>query len=182
MYSIIKTGTVNLELGGTYTVAVTGWAYHSEDWNDAWFNYTFSSGEPGTVSPAEPPAAVETFTIVFAGIGDWTDATGVHIAVNGSFKDAVKQANGQYVATFTATTVTSVNCYLDQFKTDSTSYFHPYNGSYDRMNSTINMGSTTITAGKTYVITFTGWHDGGHWEWEDSIQHGWFDYSFNQQA
>ena len=50
------------------------------------------------------------------------------------------------------------------------------------MNSTINMGSTTITAGKTYVITFTGWHDGGHWEWEDSIQHGWFDYSFNQQA
>ena len=177
MNSTIKLGTTAVVDGGTYTITMTSWHYGMPDggeWTDGWFNYTFKEGAPAGGGGVDPDPE-NTVTLYFAGIGEWTDPTIVHLGVNGTFKNAEKQSDGKYKAEFTVSSVTSINAYLEQ--NSGAKYFHPYNGSYDKMDSTINM-SVTVEVGKSYVITFGDWHDGGHWETEGTTEHGWFDYTF----
>ena len=41
-YSVINTGSVTVEEGNSYEIAWTGWHYHYDNWQHAWFNYTFT--------------------------------------------------------------------------------------------------------------------------------------------
>ena len=179
MNSAVSIGKVSVVDGGTYTITMTDWDYGMPDnaeWTDGWFKYTFAEGAPsgGSVTPPDPGSK---FTLIFAGIEEWQDATGVHFIVNGTQHDATKQSNGKYTVEVTFEAVTKLQCYMSQ----TGKFFHPYNGSYDKMNSDINMGSVTIEANKSYVVTFNDWHkEGGeaHWDTENGTQHGWFDYTF----
>lgn len=187
MNSAIKLGDVTVVDGGTYTITMTGWHYGMPDggeWTDGWFNYTFKEGTPDPYTPPEPPDPSQIVTLEFVFGIVWEGDVTVNLAINDSWTVATKQSN-KYVAEIALSgTATSINCYLNQSNSSSggTNYFHPYNGSYDKMDSNINMGIVSVTAGNTYVITFTQWHDSTHWEWEENNQHGWFDYTFQAQA
>ncbi len=180
MNSTINTGSINVELGGTYTITFVNWAYAESDWNHAWFNYTFTSGAPSDdVTPVDPPIIpTGTINIYFTGIESWTDPTVVHIAVDGNFKDAVKQSDGKYKAEFTVAEASSISCYLSQ---NGDKYFHPANGEpWDEMDSSIHLGSVTLTVGNSYLISMVE-VGGSIWahNW-DNWQHAWFNYTFTQ--
>ena len=180
MYSTIQTGNVSVVDGGTYTITWTGWEYDKDNWAHAWFNYTFAEGEPSDTPVIPDPPVGDPITFTFAGIESWEDPTEVYFIFDGDTKQAAKQANGKYQVSVTVNTVSHLQCYMHQNNGTPEKYFHPYNGSYEKMNSDINLGSVTITAGQSYVVTFTGWHDDTHWEYENdgALQHGWFNYTF----
>ena len=184
MNSAINTGAVTVEVAEEiseakeYTITFVDWDYAEDDWNHAWFKYTFTAGKPssGGGDQPTPPPSTGTITLYFDGISEWTDPTDVHLAVGSTWKDAVKQPSGKYKAEFTVSEVSSISCYLSQ---GTTKYFHPANGTtYDRMYSTINTGSTQLEVGGEYIITWTGWLD----HWEDEGNHGWFTYTFQLVA
>ena len=41
-YTTINTGSVTVEAGHSYVITWTGWDYHYDNWQHAWFNYTFA--------------------------------------------------------------------------------------------------------------------------------------------
>ncbi len=181
MYSTINVGSVSVADKGTYTIEWKSWAYDMDDYKHAWFNYSFSEGDPGTPSPTpEPTPSGKTITLYFAGVSGWQSISGVYFAINGDWKQAQvsNSANGQYAAEFTApASVTSVNCYFTE--NDGSQYRHPYYEPFgwDTEYSTIVTGGVSVSGGNSYVVTWTDW--GKNY---DNWEHAWFTYTFTQVA
>lgn len=182
MYSTIKTGDVKVEFDGEYTITWNDWHYNSEDWNDAWFHYTFTEGKPSTEpAPTPTPTPTENDVTLYLSFGSETfnNVSRVGMAINGVWKDAVANttSEGKYKQVFTvAGAVTSVNLYFTE--NNNSQFRHPTPGSEDWTAleySTIETGEVQIEAGHSYVVTWTGW-DYHYDNWE----HAWFTYTFTK--
>ena len=184
MNSVINTGSVAVEVGKSYTISFVDWHYNNEAWTHAWFNYTFTEGTPSQVpdtpdDPDDPVVTDDTITVYFAGVDGWSIKE-VHIAFDEGWDKSLATVstspNGQYVNSVKAESASKLNLYFVQEENGITKYRHPTDGgdNTDTNYSTIDLGGVTLTAGKSYVVTWTDWanHIGANWE------DAWFTYTF----
>ena len=130
----------------------------------------------------QEPAAI---TVYFHTVDTFSDIASVNIKIgDDSWRVATattgaEQAYGEYKVTYTtAASQTTLNCY---FVFGSSQYAHPSKGTiddpdvyWDTDNSEINLGSTVLLPGESYVLTLPA----GTWNHHyNDWTHAWFNYN-----
>lgn len=181
MNSNINKGSVNIADEGEYTITFGDWVYDQDDYAHAWFSYAFVEGKPGdTPTPGPtPPTPTETVTIQLKGIESWEHVSKVGFAVNGQWQTVTSKTDGVYSATFTVSTVNSINCYFAE--NNDAQYRHPYYEpfTWDTEYSTI-VPNMEVPTGHTYAIVIPSEGTWGN-NYEDWT-HAWFNYTFTMVA